>query len=105
MHTARRLTRPSSHDGSATRLSALERRRYGWIPRCILGSSCEPGSQASTRACGSWVQLGARCRRHAAARVAALAGPGEVLDSATTRDLLDGSGFPLEPGGERELKG
>ena len=28
---------------------------------------------------------------HAAARVAALAGPGEVLVSATTRDLLDGS--------------
>jgi len=27
---------------------------------------------------------------HAAARVAALAGPGEILVSATTRDLLDG---------------
>jgi class 3 adenylate cyclase len=42
---------------------------------------------------------------HAAARVAALAGPGEVLVSATTRDLLDGSGFSLEPHGEFELKG
>ena len=30
---------------------------------------------------------------HAAARVAALAGPGEVLVSGTTRDLLDGSGL------------
>ena len=30
---------------------------------------------------------------HAAARVAALAGPGEVLVSGTTHDLLDGSGL------------
>jgi len=41
----------------------------------------------------------------AAARVAALAGPGEVLVSGTTRDLLDGSGLLLEPRGEHELKG
>jgi class 3 adenylate cyclase len=42
---------------------------------------------------------------HAAARVASLAGAGEVLVSATTRDLLDGSGVSLEPRGEHELKG
>jgi len=42
---------------------------------------------------------------HAAARVAALAGPGEVLLSGTTRDLLDGSGLILESRGEHELKG
>jgi class 3 adenylate cyclase len=42
---------------------------------------------------------------HAAARFAALAGPGEVLVSGTTRDLLDGSGLSLEYRGERELKG
>jgi class 3 adenylate cyclase len=42
---------------------------------------------------------------HAAARVASLAGPGEVLVSATTRDLLDGSGIGLEARGEHELKG
>lgn len=41
----------------------------------------------------------------AAARVAALAGPGEVLVSGTTRDLLDGSGLVLEPRGEHALKG
>ena len=41
----------------------------------------------------------------AAARVAALAGPGEVLVSGTTRDLLDGSGLHLESRGEHELKG
>lgn len=42
---------------------------------------------------------------HAAARVAALAGPGEVLVSGTTRDLLDGSGLDFDPRGEYELKG
>ena len=42
---------------------------------------------------------------HAAARVASLAGPGEVLVSGTTRDLLDGSGLSLDPRGEHELKG
>jgi class 3 adenylate cyclase len=42
---------------------------------------------------------------HAAARVAALAGPGEVLLSGTTRDLLDGSGLVFEDRGRVELKG
>jgi class 3 adenylate cyclase len=42
---------------------------------------------------------------HAAARVAALAGPGEVLVSATTHDLLDGSDLTFEDRGEQELKG
>ena len=42
---------------------------------------------------------------HAAARIAALAGAGEVLVSATTRDLLDGSGLTLEDRGSHELKG
>ncbi len=42
---------------------------------------------------------------HAAARVAALAGPGEVFVSGTTHDLLDGSGLVLEDRGLHELKG
>ena len=42
---------------------------------------------------------------HAAARVAALAGPGEVLVSGTTHDLLDGSGLSFESRGVHELKG
>jgi class 3 adenylate cyclase len=42
---------------------------------------------------------------HAAARVASLAGPGEVLVSGTTRDLLDGSGLAFDSRGEHELKG
>ncbi len=42
---------------------------------------------------------------HAAARVSALAGPGEVFVSAVTRDLLDGSGLVFEERGLHELKG
>jgi class 3 adenylate cyclase len=42
---------------------------------------------------------------HAAARIMALAGPGETLVSGTTHDLLDGSGFAFESRGAHELKG
>ena len=42
---------------------------------------------------------------HAAARIAALAGPDEVLVSATTRDLLEGSRLTFEDRGAHELKG
>jgi len=42
---------------------------------------------------------------HAAARVMALAGAGEVFVSWTTRDLLAGSGIPVETTGRHALKG
>lgn len=42
---------------------------------------------------------------HTAARIASLAGAGEVIVSGTTHDLLEGSGLFLEPHGEHELKG
>jgi class 3 adenylate cyclase len=42
---------------------------------------------------------------HAAARVSALASPGEVLVSSTTHDLLDGSGLSFVSRGDHELKG
>ncbi len=42
---------------------------------------------------------------HAAARVMSLAGPGEVLVSSTTSDLIEGSGLKLEDAGTHELKG
>ena len=42
---------------------------------------------------------------HAAARVMSLAGPAEVLVSATTRDLLEGSDTVLQDAGVHELKG
>jgi class 3 adenylate cyclase len=42
---------------------------------------------------------------HVAARIAALAGPGEVLTSSTVRDLVAGSGLVFEDRGEHTLKG
>jgi class 3 adenylate cyclase len=42
---------------------------------------------------------------HTAARLLALAGPGEVLVSATTAGLLEGSGLVLDDAGVHELKG
>ena len=42
---------------------------------------------------------------HTAARVTALAGAGEVLVSATTAGLLEGSSVRLEDAGTHELKG
>lgn len=42
---------------------------------------------------------------HVAARVGALAGPGEVFVSAVTRDLLEGSDPSFEESGVHELKG
>jgi class 3 adenylate cyclase len=42
---------------------------------------------------------------HIAARVEALAAPGEVLASRTVVDLIAGSGLEFEDRGEYELKG
>jgi pimeloyl-ACP methyl ester carboxylesterase len=42
---------------------------------------------------------------HTGARVAALAGPGEVLVSSAVKDLVSGSGIELDDRGEHQLKG
>jgi class 3 adenylate cyclase len=42
---------------------------------------------------------------HVGARVASLAGPGEVLVSSTVRDLVAGSGLKFRERGTHELKG
>ena len=42
---------------------------------------------------------------HAAARICALAQPGEVLVSSTVRDLAAGTGFFFEDRGLHELRG
>jgi class 3 adenylate cyclase len=42
---------------------------------------------------------------HAAARIMALAGASEVLTSAMTRNLVDGSGLKFEDRGEHSVKG
>jgi len=42
---------------------------------------------------------------HLASRILGLAGPGDVLTTTTTRDLVDGSGLVFEDRGRHELKG
>ncbi len=42
---------------------------------------------------------------HLTARIAAVAGPDEVVVSATTRELVAGSGLEFADRGEHELKG
>jgi class 3 adenylate cyclase len=42
---------------------------------------------------------------HIAARVSALAGPGEVLVSRTVKDLVAGSGLEFSERGAHELRG
>jgi class 3 adenylate cyclase len=42
---------------------------------------------------------------HIGARVASSAGPSEILVSRTVKDLVAGSGVPLQDAGEHELKG
>jgi class 3 adenylate cyclase len=42
---------------------------------------------------------------HVGARIAALAGPSEVLASSTVRDLVAGSSLTFDDAGEHELKG
>jgi len=42
---------------------------------------------------------------HIAARVGAMAAPGEVLVSGTVKDLVVGSGIEFSDRGEQELKG
>jgi class 3 adenylate cyclase len=57
---------------------------------------------------GECEQLGSKLAGiavHTGARVAALAGPGDVLVSATVRDLVSGSAIEFDDRGEHELKG
>ena len=42
---------------------------------------------------------------HIGARVSALAGPNEVLESSTLRDLVIGSGLEFDDRGAHQLKG
>ena len=42
---------------------------------------------------------------HLASRLLALARPGDILASATTRSLVDGSGLAFDDRGRHELKG
>ena len=84
---ARRPLRPQ-HRGGGPRRSA-----WRYAPGCHTGE----------------VELdGDRIRRlavHIGARVAAMAGTGEVLTTSTVKDLTAGSGLTFEDAGEHALKG
>ena len=79
---------------------------------------CAIAIRESTRAFGLDVRIGIHAGEvelraedvggisvHIAARVEAMAGPGEVLVSRTVTDLVAGSGIEFEDRGEHELKG
>ncbi len=79
---------------------------------------CAAAMTRSTRAIGIAIRVGIHTGEvelvgddvrgiavHTAARVLALAGPDEVLVSATTGGLLEGSGMVLEDAGLHEMKG
>ena len=65
-----------------------------------------PSGPASTQARSRSIEEDVRgLAIHVAARVMSLGAPDDVLVSASTADLLDGSGLGLEDLGPRELKG
>jgi len=60
----------------------------------------------ATRRAGRWPPCSLRLAHSArGARIAALAGPSEVLVSQTVQGLVSGSGLVFEDVGERELRG
>ena len=77
-------------------LGRSRHRSMGW------GSRSEQGC---TRARWSWGDEVQGLAVHIGARVAALAGPSQVLVSSTVKDLVAGSGLVFEDAGEHELKG
>ena len=106
----RSLPRPGDRRRRRRLPRALRRRREGRARGALMDPTvAELGLRVRVGLHTSEVEIvGGQARGvgvHAAARVAALAGPGEVLVSGTTHDLLDGSGLSLEPRGEHELKG
>ena len=69
----------------------------------IAAAGTHQARAASADSSGHWVGTwGASAQP---ATPASLAGPGEVLVSATTHDLLDGSELSFDLHGEHELKG
>jgi class 3 adenylate cyclase len=79
---------------------------------------CASGIRDDVRSLGLEVRSGLHCGEvelrgdnvggiavHIGARIAAMAGPGQVLVSSTVKDLVAGSGMSFQYLGERELKG
>ena len=66
-------------------------------------STCAPGCTPVSASCEATTSPGIAV--HIGARVASLAGPGEVLVTSTVRDLVAGSGIEFADRGRHELKG
>jgi len=84
----------------------------------LRGIRCAQSMTEAIGALGLEIRIGLHCGEcevrgddltglavHIAARVGALAGPGEVLVSGTVKDLVAGSGIRFEEHGEHELRG
>ena len=106
--------RGSADARSTRRATASSRRSTGpdAAIRCAQAiiSTVAISASRSARACtpGRCEQIGDKVGGIAVnigARVAALAGPSEVLVSQTVKDLMAGSGLVFEDAGEHELKG
>jgi len=83
---------------------ALEARRRVDRARGAAAGHPSPGRRAHRRVRGPGRQAGRR-RRARRRRVAAAAGPSEVLATGTAKDLVAGSGITFEDRGMRALKG
>ena len=131
--TGNRTRRPSlvrvprtPQSGRSLRARTLRRRRDQhngrWLPRPLRRASRAVRSAIAARDrlanIGMHIRAGVHTAEivrvgndvrgigvHVAARVAAAAGPDEVLVSATTKDLVAGSGLEFQDRGEFELKG
>ena len=98
-------TRPATGStcGSTVRLARWRVPRRSCAPSRHSGSRCAPGLHTGEcdvvdgKCSGLSVSIGAR--------VASLAGTGEILVSQTVKDLVAGSDLTFEAAGEHELKG
>ena len=75
----------------------------------VVDGPLASGIPAQVRPPGGAIELAGEHVRgiavHIGARVAAMAGPREVLVSSTVKDLVAGSGIAFEDRGEHSLKG
>ncbi|TMF20056.1 MAG: adenylate/guanylate cyclase domain-containing protein [Chloroflexi bacterium] len=78
--------------------------RYGLLPLRAIGLEVRAGlhtGELEEREDGDIGGIAV----HIGARIAALAGPGEILVSRTIKDLVAGSSLRLESRGTQQLKG
>src|SRR5207249_8560756 len=108
--TSSRLPRPSATPSGAKPNSCVE--VFPCVARfslmSTLHSAKRPLPSVSAITCEAWAGPLRNDRNrivHVGARIAALAGPGEILVSRTIKDLVAGSSLRLESQGTHQLKG